>query len=106
MPETTRPIEPILRQTLGALVHKVEEFRSDLAVTVSRQAWVQAATLLRDHTELDFQLFQDLGLLGVGSCHVKQLLVIFDAVVQRGHQRADGLPGACASLDYHVLFFG
>src|SRR5512134_739383 len=50
----------VLKETLGPEVLAVAEFRGDLAVTVSRQAWVKAATLLRDHPELDFKLFLDL----------------------------------------------
>ena len=38
----------------------VDDFRGDLAITVERDAWVEAATLLRDHPELDFKLFLDL----------------------------------------------
>jgi NADH-quinone oxidoreductase subunit C/D len=50
----------VLRGELGGEVRKVEEFRGDLAVTVSPAAWVRAATLLRDHPELDGKLFLDL----------------------------------------------
>jgi NADH-quinone oxidoreductase subunit C/D len=41
-------------------VRAVSDFRGDLAVTVDSTAWVRAATLLRDHPELDFRLFLDL----------------------------------------------
>jgi NADH-quinone oxidoreductase subunit C/D len=50
----------VLREALGAEVQMVEEFRGDLAVTVSPRAWVRAATLVRDRPELDFKLFLDL----------------------------------------------
>jgi NADH-quinone oxidoreductase subunit C/D len=50
----------VLREALGGEVQTVDEFRGDLAVTVSPRAWVRAATLLRDHPELDFKLFLDL----------------------------------------------
>jgi NADH-quinone oxidoreductase subunit C/D len=50
----------VLREALGEDVQAVEEFRGDLAVRVSPRAWVRAATLLRDHPELDFKLFLDL----------------------------------------------
>ncbi len=50
----------VLREALGAELLKVEEFRGDLALTVSRAAWVKAATLLRDDPELDYKLFLDL----------------------------------------------
>jgi NADH-quinone oxidoreductase subunit C/D len=56
----TSPVARVLREALGERVLRVEEFRGDLAVSVSRDAWVQAATLLRDHPELDFKLFLDL----------------------------------------------
>ena len=41
-------------------VRRIEEFRGDLAISVSRKAWVKAATLLRDHPDLDYKLFLDL----------------------------------------------
>ncbi|HXB56384.1 MAG TPA: NADH dehydrogenase (quinone) subunit D [Vicinamibacteria bacterium] len=50
----------VLREALGEDVQAVEEFRGDLAVKVSPRAWVRAATLVRDHPELDFKLFLDL----------------------------------------------
>src|SRR5512143_2339763 len=50
----------VLKEALGDQVLKVAEFRGDLAITVSRKAWVKAATLLRDHPELDYKLFLDL----------------------------------------------
>jgi NADH-quinone oxidoreductase subunit C/D len=45
---------------LGDQVLGIAEFRGDLAITVSRRAWVQAAILLRDHPDLDYKLFLDL----------------------------------------------
>src|SRR6185295_9151389 len=39
---------------------KVEEFRGDLAITVTPAAWVRAATILKTRPELDFKLFLDL----------------------------------------------
>jgi NADH-quinone oxidoreductase subunit C/D len=50
----------VLKENLGDQVLGVEEFRGDLAITVSRKAWVKASSLLRDHPELDFKLFLDL----------------------------------------------
>jgi NADH-quinone oxidoreductase subunit C/D len=41
-------------------VSAVSDWRGDLAITVAPAAWVRAATLLRDHPELDFKLFLDL----------------------------------------------
>jgi NADH-quinone oxidoreductase subunit C/D len=38
----------------------MDDFRGDLAITVARKAWVEAARLLRDHPELDYKLFLDL----------------------------------------------
>jgi len=58
--EVTSPALKVLRDALGAEVLGVHEFRGDLAITVSRRAWVRAATLLRDHPECDFKLFLDL----------------------------------------------
>ncbi|HET7746105.1 MAG TPA: NADH-quinone oxidoreductase subunit C, partial [Vicinamibacteria bacterium] len=54
------PAARLLSERLGDRVRKVDEFRGDLAVTVDRAAWREAATLLRDHPELDFKLFLDL----------------------------------------------
>jgi NADH-quinone oxidoreductase subunit C/D len=56
----TSPTLRVLREALGADVLAVHEFRGDLAITVSRAAWVRAATLLHDHPECDFKLFLDL----------------------------------------------
>jgi NADH/F420H2 dehydrogenase subunit C len=55
-----KPAARILGQALGAAVRREDDFRGDLAVTVAPAAWVDAATLLRDHPELDFKLFLDL----------------------------------------------
>jgi NADH-quinone oxidoreductase subunit C/D len=60
------PAARVLRAELGPQVRSVEDFRGDLAITVERDAWVRAATLLRDHPELDFKMFLDL-------CGVDQL---------------------------------
>ena len=54
------PAVRVLRENLGDQVLRVEEFRGDLAITVSRKAWVRAVELVRDHPELDFKLFLDL----------------------------------------------
>src|SRR5688572_26489773 len=50
----------VLGQALGQRVRRVDDFRGDLAITVAPAAWVEAATLLRDHPDLDFKLFLDL----------------------------------------------
>jgi NADH-quinone oxidoreductase subunit C/D len=50
----------VLQEALGPDLLRAEEFRGDLAITVSRKAWVKAATLLRDHPGCDFKLFLDL----------------------------------------------
>jgi NADH-quinone oxidoreductase subunit C/D len=55
-----KPAARILSHALGDRVRRVEDFRGDLAITVSPSAWVEAATLLRDHRELDLKLFLDL----------------------------------------------
>ena len=57
---TTSPAVRVLRENLGDQVLRTDEFRGDLAITVSRKAWVQAATLLRNHPDLDYKLFLDL----------------------------------------------
>src|SRR5437773_1472241 len=58
--EAASPAARVLKQELGAEVLKVEEFRGDLAITVTPGAWVRAATLLKTRPELDFKLFLDL----------------------------------------------
>ena len=58
--DVASPTVRALREALGDDVRRIEDFRGDLAITVSRRAWVKAATLLRDHAELDYKLFLDL----------------------------------------------
>ena len=55
-----KPAARILQQTLGGRVLAASDFRGDLSITVAREAWVEAARLLRDHPELRFKLFLDL----------------------------------------------
>ena len=50
----------VLRERFGDRVRAVAEFRGDLAITVDRSAWVEAARALREDPELDFKLFLDL----------------------------------------------
>jgi NADH-quinone oxidoreductase subunit C/D len=59
-PGSEAPAARVLREALGGSVLRTDEFRGDLAVTVARESWVAAATLLRDHPELEFRLFLDL----------------------------------------------
>jgi len=55
-----KPAARVLAESLGDQVVRVEDFRGDLAITVTRKAWVEAARLLRDHPDLDYRLFLDL----------------------------------------------
>jgi NADH-quinone oxidoreductase subunit C/D len=55
-----KPAARELKQALGDRILAIEEFRGDLAITVERKAWVEAARLLRDHPDCDFKLFLDL----------------------------------------------
>ena len=57
---STSPTVRVLKETLGDKVTKVDEFRGDLAISVSRDAWVKAVQTLRDHPELDYKLFLDI----------------------------------------------
>src|SRR5215212_6721286 len=57
---TTNPAARVLIERLGTQVTSVSDWRGDLAITVDRKAWVDAATMLRDLPELDFKLFLDL----------------------------------------------
>jgi NADH-quinone oxidoreductase subunit C/D len=55
-----KPAARVLSKALGDRVLAMEDFRGDLAITVDRRGWVEAARLLRDHPELDYKLFLDL----------------------------------------------
>jgi NADH-quinone oxidoreductase subunit C len=55
-----KPAARLLSEALGGRVLGMTDFRGDLAITVERTAWVEAARLLRDHPELDYKLFLDL----------------------------------------------
>ncbi len=55
-----RPAVRVLMESLGFKVLQADDWRGDLQITVRRDAWGQAATLLKTHPELDFKLFLDL----------------------------------------------
>lgn len=55
-----KPAARLLSEALGDRLLGISDFRGDLAITVKRGAWVEAARLLRDHPELDYKLFLDL----------------------------------------------
>jgi NADH-quinone oxidoreductase subunit C/D len=55
-----KPAARLLSETLGDRVLAISDFRGDLAITVTRSAWVEAARLLKNHPELDYKLFLDL----------------------------------------------
>ena len=55
-----KPAARVLSEALGDRVLSATDFRGDLAITVDRRGWVEAARLLRDHPELDYRLFLDL----------------------------------------------
>jgi len=55
-----RPAASRLKERLGAGFVAASEFRGDLAISVTPDAWVEAARLLRDDPDLDFKLFLDL----------------------------------------------
>jgi NADH-quinone oxidoreductase subunit C/D len=55
-----KPAARILSEKLGDRVLAISDFRGDLAITVARGAWVEAARLLKSHPELDYKLFLDL----------------------------------------------
>ncbi len=59
-PAADKPAARLLQERLGNGVRRVEDWRGDLAITVTPTAWQDAARLLRDHPELDFKLFLDL----------------------------------------------
>ena len=55
-----KPAARVLHHALGGRLLRLDDYRGDLSLTVAREAWVEAATLLRDHPELRFRLFLDL----------------------------------------------
>jgi NADH-quinone oxidoreductase subunit C/D len=55
-----KPGARLLAEALGDRLLSATDFRGDLAITVDRRAWVEAARMLRDHPELDCKLFLDL----------------------------------------------
>jgi NADH-quinone oxidoreductase subunit C/D len=55
-----KPAARVLKEALGDRVLSIEDFRGDLAITVERKAWVEAARQLRDHPDCDCKLFLDL----------------------------------------------
>jgi NADH-quinone oxidoreductase subunit C/D len=55
-----KPAARLLSEALGERLLGASDFRGDLAITVDRKAWVEAARLLRDHPDLDYKLFLDL----------------------------------------------
>jgi NADH-quinone oxidoreductase subunit C/D len=55
-----KPAARALSQALGDRLRRVDDFRGDLAIAVAPSAWVEAATLLRDHPDLQYKLFLDL----------------------------------------------
>jgi NADH-quinone oxidoreductase subunit C/D len=55
-----KPAARLLSAALGDRLLGLANFRGDLAIAVKREAWVDAARLLRDHPELEYELFLDL----------------------------------------------
>ncbi|PYQ47462.1 MAG: NADH-quinone oxidoreductase subunit C, partial [Acidobacteria bacterium] len=89
-------------ERLGASVRKVDDWRGDLAITVDRQAWVQACTLLRDHPDLDFKLFLDLCGVDYLDEREDRFEVVFHAysVSQKHHVRVKAtLPESDPTID-------
>ncbi|HMC33234.1 MAG TPA: NADH-quinone oxidoreductase subunit C, partial [Myxococcales bacterium] len=99
---TTNPAARVLIERLGASVRKVDDWRGDLAITVDRQAWVQACTLLRDHPDLDFKLFLDLCGVDYLDEREDRFEVVFHAysVSQKHHVRVKAtLPESDPTID-------
>ncbi len=55
-----KPAARVLTEALGDRVLSITDFRGDLAITVERSAWLEAARLLKTHPDLDYKLFLDL----------------------------------------------
>jgi NADH-quinone oxidoreductase subunit C/D len=108
--EITSPAARILKAELGPEVLSVTDWRGDLSLTLKPGAWVRAATLLRDHAELDFKLFLDL--CGVDYLdredHPERFAVVLHAysVTHRHHVRLKTyLPEKDPSLDSLVSVY-
>src|SRR5262245_58080217 len=102
---TDKPAARVLQEALGPRLLRADDFRGDLALTVSPEAWVQAATLLRDHPDLDFKLFLDLCVVDYldypdgGELRFEVVLHLY-SVSKKHHVRLKtGLPEAEPTLD-------
>jgi NADH-quinone oxidoreductase subunit C/D len=99
---TSNPAVRIVREALGDGLLRVDEFRGDLALTVARKAWVKAATLLRDHVDLDFKLFLDLCAVDYLEDREERFEIVLHAysVSKKHHIRMKALvPEGDATLD-------
>ena len=96
------PAARVLQAELGPAVTAVTDWRGDLAITVDRGAWVKAATLLRDHPELDYKLFLDLCGVDYLDEREDRFEVVFHAysVTHKHHVRLKAaVPEADATID-------
>src|SRR5687767_3112251 len=96
------PAARILSERLASRVLQVEDFRGDLAITVDRRVWVEAALLLRNHPDLDFKLFLDL--CGVDWLDLREqryeVVLHLYSVSKKHHVRLKvSLPESDATLD-------
>lgn len=91
----------VLNEALGPGLLEAADWRGDLALTVTPAAWVQAATLLRDHPDLRFDLFLDLcGVDHLGRREERfEVVLHLYSVEHRHHVRLKTrLPGAKPEL--------
>src|SRR5262249_2217548 len=58
--DVASPTVRILKEALGPRGLGVTGCGGDRALPVTRETWVKAAAVLRDHAELDYRLFLDL----------------------------------------------
>jgi NADH-quinone oxidoreductase subunit C/D len=103
-----RPAVRLLTEKLGEKLLKVDDWRGDLNLTVRRDAWVQAATLLKNHPALDFKLFLDL--CGVDHLDYRddryEVVLHLYSVSQKHHVRLKvAVPESDATIDTLVGVF-
>lgn len=91
----------VLGEALGSDLREASDWRGDLALSVAPSAWVRAATLLRDHPDLRFDLFLDLcGVDHLGRREERfEVVLHLYSVEHRHHVRLKTrLPGAKPEL--------
>jgi NADH-quinone oxidoreductase subunit C/D len=103
-----RPAVRVLTEALGDRLTTVDDWRGDLSITVRREGWRQAADLLKNHPELQFQLFLDLCAVDHLDYRDDRYEVVLHlySVTKKHHVRLKtSVPEADAKLDSLVTVF-